>query len=83
MSGNGKKPEPMLTWTVQLGIPVPVRLARRASRTALAKYLAKALGRTFQAVPAEFIAQSAEKVKADIGQSVASLVGADGRPYRM
>lgn len=92
MSGNGKSPtppEPTLTWTVQLGIPVPVRLARRASKQALSKYLAKALGMAFQAVPPEFIAQSAEKVKADIavrentGKSGARLVDAEGRPYRM
>ena len=82
MSNNGK-PEPTLAWTVQLRIPVPVRLARRASKTALGKYLAKALGASFQAIPPEFVAQSAEKVKADIKQLGSKLVDAAGKPYRM
>ena len=83
MSNHGK-PEPALTWTVQLGISVPVRLARRASKTALSKYLAKALGMAFRAVPPEFIAQSAAKLKSDVARSAGQgLVGADGRPYRM
>ena len=80
MPNNGK-PEPMLAWNVQLRIPVPVRLARRASKTALSKYLAKTLVGAFQALPPEFIAQSAEKVKADVRG--AKLLGADGRAYRM
>lgn len=85
MSHNGKPgPPPSLIWTVQLGIPVPVRLARRASKTALGKYLAKALVASFQAVPPEFISQSADKVKADLSRPGApGLVGADGRPYRV
>jgi hypothetical protein len=83
MSNNGK-PEPTLTWTVSLRIPVPVRLARRASKPALAKHLARELVRTLQAVPAEFIAQSADKVKSDVMRGAdPGLVGADGRPYRM
>lgn len=89
--GNNGKPEPTLTWTVQLGIPVPVRLARRASKPALSKYLAKALGMAFQAVPPEFIIQSVEKIKADAGRMGLRLVGPDGKefgissgkPYRM
>jgi len=83
MPNNGK-PEQSLTWTVQLGIPVPVRLARRASKTALGKYLANALGASFQAIPPEFIAQSADKVKSDLARpGTPGLVGADGRPYRV
>jgi hypothetical protein len=82
MSNHGK-PEPTLTWTVSLRIPVPVRLARRASKTALEKYLARAVVGAIQTMPPEFIVKSAEKVKADIRQLGASLVGADGRPYRM
>jgi hypothetical protein len=82
MSNHGK-PEPALTWAVQLRIPVPVRLARRASKTALEKYLARAVVGAIQTMPPEFIVKSAARVKADIKQSGASLVGADGRPYRM
>lgn len=82
MSNNGN-PEPTLAWTVQLGIPVPVRLARRASKPALSKYLAKALGMAFQAVPPEFIAQSAAKIKADVEKSGARLVNAEGKPFRV
>jgi len=83
MSNNGK-PEPVLAWTVQLKIPVPVRMARRASLAALGKYLAKSLVESFQTVPPEFVAKSAEKIKADLERSPGSgLVGADGRPYRM
>jgi hypothetical protein len=81
---NNRKPEPTLIWSVQLRIPVPVRLARRASATALEKHLAKALVAAFQSVPPEFIAQSAAKVKADVARGAGpGLVGADGRPYRM
>lgn len=83
MSNNGKPPEPMLTWAVQLRIPVPVRLARRASRPALCAWLAKALGQAMQVVPPEFIVQSADKVKADIKQMGARLVDCEGKPYRM
>lgn len=83
-NGNGKPPEPMIVWTVQMQIPVPVRLARRASKTALEKHLAKVLVVAFQSIPPEFIVQSADKVKADVKRSAGpGLVGADGRPYRM
>ena len=78
------KPEPSLAWTVQFRIPVPVRLARRASKTALEKWLARAVVGAIQTMPPEFIVKSAEKVKADVTRgSGAGLVGADGRPYRM
>ena len=83
-NGNGKPPEPMIAWTVQMQIPVPVRLARRASKVALGKHLAKVLGASFQGIPPEFVAQSVEKIKADLARAGRSgLVGADGRPYRM
>jgi hypothetical protein len=83
MSNHGK-PEPALTWAVQLRIPVPVRLARRASKTALEKYLARAVVGAIQTMPPEFIVKSAEKVKADVLRTrEPGLVGADGRPYRM
>jgi len=87
MSNNGKKPAPSLIWTVQLQIPVPVRLARRASKAALSKWLAQALVRTIQLTPPEFISQSADKVKADFERRGLRLVGPDGKefgkPYRM
>ena len=84
MSNNGK-PEPSMDWTVQFRIPVPVRLARRASKTALEKWLARAVVEAIQSMPPEFIVKSAEKVKADIKKAAVDprLVGADGRPYRM
>jgi len=83
MPSNGK-PEPVLAWTVQLKIPVPVRLARRATKTALEKWLARAVVGAIQAMPPEFIVKSAAKIKADLkGGPGPSLVGADGRPYRM
>jgi len=83
MSNNGK-PEPSLDWTVQFRIPVPVRLARRASKTALEKWLARAVVEAIQSMPPEFIVKSAEKVKVDVTRgSGAGLVRADGRPYRM
>jgi len=65
-------------------IPVPVRLARRASKTALEKHLAKALVAAFQSIPPEFIANSAAKVKSDVARGAGPcLVGANGQPYRM
>jgi hypothetical protein len=84
MSTNGK-PAPAVLWTVQFQIPVPLRLARRASKTALEKWLARAVVGAIQTMPPEFIVQSAEKVKADIKKAAVDprLVGADGRPYRM
>jgi len=83
MPNNGK-PEPVLAWTVTLKIPVPLRLARKASKPALGKWLARAVVGAIQAMPPEFIVKSAEKIKADLkGGPGSSLVGADGRPYRM
>jgi hypothetical protein len=82
MSNNGK-PGPTLIWNVQLRIPVPVRLARRASKTALEKWLARAVVGAIQTMPPEFIVNSAMQVKADIGQLGAKLVDATGKPYRV
>jgi len=82
MPNNGK-PEPSMDWTVQFRIPVPVRLARRASKTALEKWLARAVVEAIQSMPPEFIVRSAAKVKSDIRQLGAKLVDAAGKPYRM
>jgi len=87
MSDNGKKPrtpEPVLTWAVQLRITVPVRLARRASKMALQKWLARALVGAMKVLPPEFIVQSADKLKADIEKVYTpAIVNSEGRPYRM
>jgi len=78
------KPEPSLAWTVQFRIPVPVRLARRASKTALEKWLARAVVEAIQSMPPEFIVNSALRVKADIEKAVAPrLVTSSGKPYRV
>ena len=82
MSNNGK-PEPSMDWTVKFRIPVPVRLARRASKTALEKWLARAVVEAIQSMPPEFIVRSAAKVKSDIRQLGSKLVDAAGKPYRM
>jgi len=82
MPNNGK-PEPMLDWTVQLRIPVPVKSARRVSKPALMKWLAKTLAKAMSAVPPEFIVQSADKIKADLEKQGRRLVAADGKPYQM
>ena len=83
MSNNGRPPEPMLNWGVQLRIPVPVRLVRRASKPALMAWMARTLGESFKNMPPEFMVRSADSMQTEAKKRERRLVDAEGKPYRM
>lgn len=68
-----------MNWQIQLSVPVPRRVVRRASEKALAAWLARALGETFKRVPVEFIVQSVKSLKAEAEKDGLRLVGPDGK----
>lgn len=78
---SSKRVEPYILWAVQTSIPVPARLARRASLTALGKYMAKALLDSFGKMPPGFVADSAKRVQKDARKMGLRLVGPDGREF--
>jgi len=73
------KDEAFVLWAVQARIPIPARLARRASERALGRYMAKALVESFGKIPPDFVAQSAAGLKKEACKSGLRLVGPDGR----
>ena len=56
----------MVVCSLNLKFGVPLKLARRASKEALAAYLAKVIGESYQGITPEAVVSLAGKVKADI-----------------
>ncbi len=63
--GTSRGNEPVF-WDIHLRIPIPRRLARRASDRALGKHLAQTLLESFQKIPPDFVASAVREIKADI-----------------
>lgn len=68
-----------ILWRLQIEVPVPARLARRASEKALAKWMAEALVRSCANIPPEFIVKSTAAVQKEARSRGLRLVGPDGQ----
>jgi hypothetical protein len=81
MAPQGK---PMVVCNLNLKFGVPLKLARRASEKALAAYLARVIGESFQGISPEFVVNLAGKVKADIKAKAAPRLIVPGqKPLRV